>query len=596
MPERLRSYLYTNPKSDPVAWIEKYVSLRHDPTSASDGLVRLEPYQKRPIIAQYQPETRQVTIMAVEQTGKSACWRFALLHKTVEYPAPRWIIYESDDKAAEINEEQFDPLLRHVPGLEGQINRRTSLKHRYNLPNGSMIDFSGAGSDITSKPKRDGVADELDTWPLTHDKIEQNLRNFKKRFRTFAARNEGCLVVVSSPSPRKTQQKTDLTRSVIDGEFEKSDHGYWTLRCQKCGKHTMPSHATHNLQWECEKDAAGKDAEIKPESLVLECPKCKHSHVQAQAWKMNEEGAYCNKRGEKIEGYGKHVGCQWGALACPRVFSWLAIAEAQMAAGGSASIYAQADYFNSWRGLAYRPKAREKAGASTIRKHAADMPDPADLANVFLAADTQDNGWYWVVRGVDGKNNLYLLQCGFARSIQDLKAAWDARYLDIMPVMGMIDEGGHGDMPKYARDLILQEKGLYGYKGGAFGEKWQHSKKVDKLILANAKGYQADLLYYIYSQHERSGCYWFLPPESDIGDEYLSHIAAIQPNSGSKHGNRLENWEPPDNKTADHYFDCEKMMLVLLDVAYKELKQWRKPVSNLRRGTPKKRRAPTLEL
>jgi len=559
--------------------------------------VRLEPYQHRPILAQYQPEVREVTIVAVEQTGKSACWRFPLLHKMVEYPAPRWIIYESDEKAQDINAEQFEPLLRHVPGLDGQLNRNTATKNRYMLRNGATLDFSGAGSDITSKPKRDGVADEVDTWPLTEAGIRQNLRNFRKRFRTYWARGEGCLVKVSSPSPRKKGSTQDLTKSVIWEEFLESDQGYWTLRCRKCGKLSIPSHAIYRLQWELTEDEDETARKVKPETLRLECPACGHAHTEDQAQRMNDRGAYCTKDGAEIVGYSQHVGCQWGALACPRVFSWLSIAEAQMQAGKSADLYAQANFFNSWRGLTYRPHAKEKANVAALKKHCAPLPDPATLANVFLAADTQDNGWYWVVRGVDQANCLWRLGAGFVRTIAELKKVWDAEYLGILPVMGIIDEGGHGDMPKYVRQLVDAEKGLYAYKGGAFGERWRHGN-VAKTILASAKQYQADLLYYLYSQQDRTNAYWYLPPEEMLEDDYLAQVTAIQPASRLKHGDQFENWEAPA-QTPDHYFDCEKEILVILDVAYKELKTWRRPVTGLRRGMTgkrEKRRAPTLDI
>jgi hypothetical protein len=531
--------------------------------------------------------------MAVEQTGKSACWRFPMVHKMVEYPAPRWIIYESDDKAAEINEEQFDPLLRHAPGMAGMLDRKTALKHRYNLPNGSTLDFSGAGADITSKPKRDGVADELDTWPLTEDGISQNLRNFKKRFRTFWRRGEGCLVKVSSPSPRKKGEKQDLRHSVIGDEFDKSRGGYWTLRCLKCKALTMPSHAVHHLQWELT-----EDDEIKARSLVMVCPSCGHQHRESSAQKMNDRGGYCLKGGTEVKEYTRHMGFQWGALASPRVFSWLDIAQAKMASGSTADMYAQADFDNSWRGIPFIPRRNESHGVKTVMKHCAPMPDPEKLANAFLAADTQDTGWFWVVRGVDAAGNLYRLGNGFVETIQDLERVWDAEYLGLLPVLGIIDEGGHGDMPKHARELIERKQGLYGYKGGAFGERWRHGT-VSKQILASAKQYKADLLYYIYSQTDRTQNYWFLPP--DPGDEYVEHIAALEPNDRAKLGHRYENWEVPSKDVADHYFDCEKELLCILDVAYADLpaNQWRHPVPGMRRSVKQqsaRREAPELSI
>ncbi|MBU2685881.1 MAG: phage terminase large subunit family protein, partial [Gammaproteobacteria bacterium] len=375
--------------------------------------------------------------------------------------------------------------------------------------------------------------------------------------------------------------------------------GYWTLRCMKCHRLTMPSHAVHNLQWECEdvKDGDETGERIKPETLTLECPACGHRHAFGFAQRMNNEGGYCDADGNEITGYSRRVGYQWGALACPRVFHWHAIAEAQMSAGSTADMYAQADFDNSWRGLWFRPRRKHAPSLAVIRRHCAALPAAADIASAFFSADTQDNGWFWVVRAVGRNNNLSLLSNGFARTIQEVKERWDDSHSGVRCVMGIIDEGGHGDMPKYVRQLVLAERGLYGYKGGAFGERWAHSKNIPKLILGNAKQYQADLLYYMYSQDDRSNNYWFIPPEETLEDEYMNHLAAMQKVNKKKHGDQYENYE--NLGQPDHYFDCEKQALCIIDVAYKELKAWRFPVQNLRRGIQKpqqRRHAPSLEM
>jgi hypothetical protein len=595
--DRVGRYLTLKKPTDPIEWIENNISFRWDTTSVSDSMVKLEPYQIRPIRAQYQKTVREVTIMAVEQTGKSTCWRFPMVHKTVELPAPRWIIYESKDKAAEINKEQLDPILRKVEDLQGMFTKETASRARYDLPNGSVIDFTGAGAPITSKPKRDGVADEVDTWPLTEAGIRDNLENFKKRFRTYWRKGQGCLVKVSSPAPRKKGATQDMTHSVIGDEFDESDQGYWTLRCLKCRKLSIPSHATYLLQWEMT-----EDNEVKPKSITLDCPKCGHTHKEQNAQKMNDMGAYCDKSGKDLTGtWPEHVGCQWGAIAAPRVFSWLQIAKEQLKSGSTADLYAQARFDNSWRGIPFRPRRKDSPGMDALRKHCTELPDPKQLANIFLSADTQDSGWYWIVRGVDAEGNLYRLGAGFVRTIQELEQVWDTKFLGMLCAMGIIDEGGHGDMPKHVRELVDKTQGLYAYKGtGSTGTKWKHGNQK-KTILAAAKQYKADLLYYMYSQKDRSNNYWFLPPFESLSEDYCSQMVAIQPNQKVKHGDRFENWDVSSQGVADHYFDCEKQLLVLLDVAYAELSpdNWKFAVPGIRRGRkpkPKRRQPGALNL
>jgi len=97
--------------------------------------------------------------------------------------------------------------------------------------------------------------------------------------------------------------------------------------------------------------------------------------------------------------------------------------------------------------------------------------------------------------------------------------------------------------------------------------------KNKKLILANPKQFGGDLLYYIYTQNKRDNNYLFFPP--DLSDVYIEQISSWKEDKNVKDGDQYENWKPTG---PDHYFDCEKMMLVLIEFARKTLtdKQWRK--------------------
>jgi len=403
--------------------------------------------------------------------------------------------------------------------------------------------------------------------------IRQNLRNFKKRFRTFRRRGEGCLVVVSSPKGED---------SPIGDAFAESCKGHWTLRCLECQGLSMPSHRVSNLQWELT-----DKGRVVPDSIRLECPSCGQAHEEEHAVLMNEEGEYIDQEPEVTWS----VGCQWGALASPRVFSWTEIAEAQLAAGRSADARAQGNFDNSWRGLPFRPRKARRPEVDTVKLHRAPVPPVAKLAGIFLAADTQDSGWWWLVRGVDAQRNTYLLAYGFVKLIDELEAVWNAEYLGQQCDMGIIDEGGHGERPKQTISLVERTRGLYTYKGNSrIGERWKPGKERD-LILANPYQYQADLLYYIHSQTERGNNYWFLP--EDVSDEYIEQIASFRADNKRKHGDRYENWAATG---PDHYFDCEKMWLVMLDYATKHMRSWRFACDWALAKTPKEARKSMVEM
>ena len=69
-------------------------------------MVKLDPYQLAPILAQFDPDVHEVIVMAPPQTGKSMVWRLPLLYKIRFIEGPRLIIYESDAKPEDINAQQ----------------------------------------------------------------------------------------------------------------------------------------------------------------------------------------------------------------------------------------------------------------------------------------------------------------------------------------------------------------------------------------------------------------------------------------------------------------------------------------------------------
>jgi hypothetical protein len=197
------------------------------------------------------------------------------------------------------------------------------------------------------------------------------------------------------------------------------------------------------------------------------------------------------------------------------------------------------------------------------------LPEASALEAVFLAADTQDAGWYWVMRGVDSKESTYLLGHGQCKTLTELDAVIKGGWSGIPCALACIDEGGHRavEVTRYVNGA----RGVYGYKGTG-GHKNRFN--IDgKRIWGAALTYQSDLLYYIYSQGDKSGAYWFLPPEID--SEYQDQILAVRP-VGSEKDSGYDKWSNGD--ADDHYFDCEKMLTMLFEVAKEGLpaSMWRR--------------------
>ena len=568
--ERIRALLgWLSPivRSPPQTWIQENIDLGRDTTAARDDLVDLSltPYLIDPINAWADDKCRMITAVAPEQTGKSSIWKWPLIWTLENDPGPALIVYPSDDAAAETNQDSVKPLMEGIPSLKRQLARPYSSKgDRYSFDQ-AVIYFTGAGTAAISKPCKYVVGDEVDFW-ITLGGFPNNIRNLSKRTRTFPNSKR---LLCSTPTKKD---------GLIWKEFCKSSMGRWHLRCLGCG-HLARSSAIHLLQWEYD-----DDKRVIPTSIRWICPECKREHKEAEAARMNAAGKYVHEIDDA-----EHRGYQWGALASPFI-SWKEIADAQTEAGRRADLETQRSLDNSFKGLPFSPRRLDKSAKEALEMHCAPYPDPKAYRALFLSADTQDNGWYWVVRAMDADESTWLMGKGFVHTIEELDEKWEAEYDGVQCEAGIIDEGGH--RTREVKAYVKGKPGLYTYKGDArIGIKWKASKTSPKLILGHPHHYKGELLYLIYSQDNRDNNYWYLP--EGIEDDYCEQIAAVKANPKVKHGDEFDKWEAAHG-ARDHYFDCERMALVIMDWARENFtdNNWRRKAKGAsEKKKPKPRKA-----
>ena len=534
----------------PAEWASRNIRFTHEKDPIKGALdLSLTPYLIDPINAwelRRGQGLKEVTVVAPEQTGKSLSWECGELWSLQCSPGLSLIYYTSDKKAERINEEKIEPLLKAIHYFAELLE----------LPGGKTIDhyrlgeslsyFSGVGSRISSFSARRTVADELDDWKERkgHDALD----DLRKRARAF---RESLCYKVCTP-------KGTATESRIWQEFLASSQGYWHLRCQHCGELTIRSCDIFLLQFET------ADDRVVPGSCRLQCPRCHKDHFEEQKSKMNLEGDYIHKFPALVD---DRPGFQWGALASVFVsFGWEKIAASQLLAGKTGSLEKQIYVDNSVRGLPFKPRKTDTKGEDALRRHAAPLPEPEKLLFRFLAVDTQDDGFFWIVRGVDAAENTYLLGCGKADCLTyapgreaPLEEIWNAEYHGGKCICGIIDEGGH--RVDEVREFARKHPGLLTYKGNTrIGQPWKESTDISRLLLVNAEHYRLVLLHAIYWGENRGNSFWFLPQE--LPEDYKSQLLDFKPNKSIRNGDALENYISTGN---DHFFDCEKMALALMD-------------------------------
>jgi hypothetical protein len=522
----------------------------------------------------------------VEQTGKTLIWVLVFLYRLANLPGVSLITYESDDDAAEKNKEMVEPLMKGIPQLAAELARPNS-KHLsppacYAFTDSTSY-FGGAGKAITSKTVAKGYSDEFERWPsIVSEKrqveVQDNVSNVDKRMRSVLGAQH---MLTSSAGTYAGPTGT---------EWRRGSRGTYQMCCVQCN-HLEPSHNLLCLQWE-----KLEDGSLRPETIRWICPACKYEHTEAEAFKLNEVGRACYIH-EFPEREATTPSFQWGALACPRApgLNWQYIAETITEAGRRGTLALQAEVDNSIRGLWHMKRKATTMHTAKVLERCAPFPDPEKLALVLWSSDSQDEGWFWTMSGFDQLENMYVLNYGACRSQEELDLAWENRWEELLPALGVIDEGGHRS--KAVQRFVASRKGLYSYKGATqavapHSGKYYRLNAAEDRLLVRAKHYQAELLHQLHFQPKTPRNCLYLPPDLAPDSDMVEHLCAMRrtKNKNLQDPDNLENWV--NENRDDHYFDCLKQTLVLWDFAKETLalRFWRLPMPWHQKKSKKKRK------
>ena len=499
---------------------------------------------------------REVTVVAPEQLGKTLSWLAGLLWASVYHPGTALIYYTSETKSRLVNQTKLRPLISNVRDLRPYLdmpNSATASEYRLGP---AQINFGGVGSRISSITSIYNIADELDDWQPPRG--TSPLDDLRKRSRAFST---GLLYKVCTPAGTARQ-------SHIWREFLNSSQGYWTLRCQNCGGLTMRSCDVHNLQFDlAEQTEPGVHALPIEESIRLVCPSCRHAHTEADRPALISQGQYVHKYPDRLNNLGYQIGLLASQFASG---SWMTIATAQCRSGKSGDEEAQRYFDNSIRGLPFKARKLDTSCARALSIHQVPYPDQSQILWRFLSADTQENCFFYVVRGVDARLNTYLLDSGKLNTLADLKAAIQGQYAGRPVTASIIDEGGHRQ--DEVRSLANTIPHVYTYKGNTgIRAHWKLSTDYPRLILGHADYWRIQLLQKIYAEARTADYYWYTTQEA-MSDEYVRQMSAWTRPSSGKTADELSDGDVScyrkTDGAADHLFDAEKMALLLVDYTW----------------------------
>lgn len=589
--EHIRSYFKLYAYKDIISWSEQNIDFSEDISAERNKLdFELYPYQV-PILKEWQMKKgviKTIVVVAPEQVGKTNMFVVGLLYNMEFSPCQSMIVYPSDELAVATNQTKLLPLMRHIPVLKQELQRPRSYRGDCYKFSNLISYFSGAGSKIVSKSCKIVIGDQIDSWPQI-GKLD-NVADLKKRTRSY---NESICFLISTPS----QQNGKIWKN-----FLKGSQGYWYLRCKGCGELTMKSCDIHNLQFESDFNEELGERIVRTDSIRLICPKCGYQHVESDKKWMNMKGGYIHLIPDRIK---TAPSFQLGALASQLPsLDWTTIANAQLEAGKRADIEAQITFDNSFRGLPYKRRQIVKQDMERLKEHewtAKEILKQEDIEFIFAAVDSMDDFWRYGVFASDVKDNIHVIQVGQIRylslSEEDRKQI-DATgkheaYLagiDYTPVQTLEDilnkqyygfnillcgQDAHaGHNFTLVNQFIKDHRNMVGYLGARLQNERYKSSENENLprnFIVNARHYQVETIYYLYSQKERGEEYLYF--NTNIEKKYLDQIAAVRPDVNRKFGHNPQNWTNENRN--DHAFDVIKMGYWVRDLCIEHLEQKR---------------------
>ena len=122
--DNIREYFSITPYMPIMEWINAYINYSDDVSAERDKPDFDQfPYQVE-ILKQWEDLSirKHVTVVSVEQTGKTNMFLLGLLWRMVYDPCQSLVCYPSEQKAIEMNETKILPLMRHIPRLKGRAS------------------------------------------------------------------------------------------------------------------------------------------------------------------------------------------------------------------------------------------------------------------------------------------------------------------------------------------------------------------------------------------------------------------------------------------------------------------------------------------
>jgi len=422
-------------------WADKHRRLSSKESSeAGRWRTARTPYLRQIMDAFGDPDIDEVIIRKCSQAGVSEAARNVLGYWITQDPGPCLWVMPSEQTAREAVDERIRPMIRHsIPHEVPTSPRDMSLAILRLRSMELYIGWSGSPASLATRAVRYCVLDELDKFRQFSGHEGGPVALARARTRTFAHRRK--IIMISTPTTRDAQ---------ISREYELcADRREYFMPCGACKEPQLWTWERVRYPSVPQGERAGNHAErVGAEQLARwECPACGAENDEAQRQRAILRGEWRSCYDGR---QARRVAFQLTALSNP----WANLSE--LAAKWLASdnnVGAQQEFENQELARPFEQRITQIESSEYRRKRLANDEGagvvPAWASVVIASADTQRDGYWWMVRAWGPDFRSRLLDWGFADDLAELRAQTvDNRFTvaegggELAPRFLLIDSGG----------------------------------------------------------------------------------------------------------------------------------------------------------
>lgn len=429
----------------PKTTVSKYADANRilsGPLQAEPGKFETDrtPYLREPMDAMGDREIELLAIVKPAQVGGSLAWENGLFYWEACDPGPCLLVMPDQDSAEELIDERIAPMVESIELDQDESDPDITTKKVRLSSMDIYVAWATSPAKLARRPCRYVIFDEVNKYPNWSGKDANPIALGKARVRTFKRRAK--IVLVSTPTYR-TGQITVAYEACDDRRVHE-------IPCVHCGAFFAPTFGTVRWPKEIDSNDLTSISRIEAEGLAcLECPHCKGVMGERERLSVLKLGRY---RSNLAEGQkGRSVGFRFGVLSTPwSSVHWVA-AKFLRVRNDPEKLF---EFVTQDLGEEFEEQQKKiDAGQLAAKVEAAALFPrrvvPAWAGFVAASADSQKNGFPWILRAFGKGHRSRLVDFGHARTLAELKILTIDRVLQVedsdevmVPVMLLIDARG----------------------------------------------------------------------------------------------------------------------------------------------------------